>query len=438
MLGDGTAIVEMAQGQRARPRRPGPAGSARGEHPRDRRAHRRGDRGPGANEVIVGVGGSATTDGGLAAVRGARLVACRGVPVTVACDVTTAFTDAAVGLRAAEGRVRRTGRAPHPPARASSSASTAIAPVSTSPTLESAGAAGGLAGGLAAIGARLEPGFDVVAELVGLEDAFDGAELVVTGEGKLDVDELRRQGRGRRARAGGRCRRRPHAASSSGQVTDEAREEASVLGAVRCSRSPTACGTRARPSRARPCSSRKQRSSWLAAEPGIRSAREMRALSRRRGARARTSAAVRGDRDDRRAFRTSTSTRSGSKASVNRVSVVWSMSVSPARRNAVTRIDVACGPSSSSGRLRCSRTPRSTWAVAPSPTRATMSTRSPSSTPQPSTNGTASSTSRRPAYSPRGGWTNPASWGKSDREQGRASSSVTRPPPVGSPWSGRR
>ncbi len=54
-------------------------------------------------------------------------------------------------------------------------------------TIEGAGAAGGLAGGLAAIGAQLEPGFDVVAEAAGLEDALDGVELVVTGEGRLDA-----------------------------------------------------------------------------------------------------------------------------------------------------------------------------------------------------------------------------------------------------------
>ena len=54
-------------------------------------------------------------------------------------------------------------------------------------TLSGAGAAGGLAGGLAAIGAELEPGFDVVADAVGLDDALDGVDLVVTGEGKLDA-----------------------------------------------------------------------------------------------------------------------------------------------------------------------------------------------------------------------------------------------------------
>src|SRR4029079_3325009 len=53
--------------------------------------------------------------------------------------------------------------------------------------LAGSGAAGGLAGGLAAIGATLAPGFDVVAAAAGLEDALDDVELVITGEGKLDA-----------------------------------------------------------------------------------------------------------------------------------------------------------------------------------------------------------------------------------------------------------
>jgi len=50
-----------------------------------------------------------------------------------------------------------------------------------------AGAAGGLAAGLIAFcGAELRPGFDVVAEAVGLAERLRRADLVVTGEGRLD------------------------------------------------------------------------------------------------------------------------------------------------------------------------------------------------------------------------------------------------------------
>jgi glycerate kinase len=52
--------------------------------------------------------------------------------------------------------------------------------------LEGSGAAGGLAGGLAVAGARLVPGFDLVADEVDLHDRLEDADLVVTGEGFLD------------------------------------------------------------------------------------------------------------------------------------------------------------------------------------------------------------------------------------------------------------
>jgi glycerate kinase len=54
------------------------------------------------------------------------------------------------------------------------------------------GAAGGL--GFAAkafLGAQFKAGVEVVAELVGLEDAVEGADLVITGEGRFDAQTLR-------------------------------------------------------------------------------------------------------------------------------------------------------------------------------------------------------------------------------------------------------
>ena len=49
------------------------------------------------------------------------------------------------------------------------------------------GAAGGLAGGfIAAFGARVRPGVDMVLDAVGFDSALDGADLVITGEGRLD------------------------------------------------------------------------------------------------------------------------------------------------------------------------------------------------------------------------------------------------------------
>jgi len=52
--------------------------------------------------------------------------------------------------------------------------------------LSGAGAAGGLAGGLCAIGARLQSGFEILAEKADLDLHLAEASLCVTGEGKLD------------------------------------------------------------------------------------------------------------------------------------------------------------------------------------------------------------------------------------------------------------
>jgi len=54
--------------------------------------------------------------------------------------------------------------------------------------LPGAGAAGGLAAGLVAfLGAELRPGFDLIAEAAGLTDRLAYADLVLTGEGRLDT-----------------------------------------------------------------------------------------------------------------------------------------------------------------------------------------------------------------------------------------------------------
>ena len=54
-----------------------------------------------------------------------------------------------------------------------------------------AGAAGGLGFGLLSFcGAKINPGFEVVAEAVGLEDRMKNADLVITGEGSLDRQTL--------------------------------------------------------------------------------------------------------------------------------------------------------------------------------------------------------------------------------------------------------
>ncbi len=183
----------------------------------------------GARRVVVGVGGSATTDGGLAALE-ALGWSLGATPVTVACDVSTRFLDAARVFGPQKGAsdaqvallTRRLGQ---------------LADQYEQRTgvdvreLPGGGAAGGLAGGLAAIGAELDPGFDVVAGAAGLEAALDGIELVVTGEGRLDATSFEGKVVGgvlEWATDAGV----PHAAVVAGQVTAEARDEIALHAGV--------------------------------------------------------------------------------------------------------------------------------------------------------------------------------------------------------------
>ncbi len=54
--------------------------------------------------------------------------------------------------------------------------------------LPGAGAAGGLGAGLVAFaGGRLRPGTEIIIETTGLEDKIKGADLIITGEGAMDV-----------------------------------------------------------------------------------------------------------------------------------------------------------------------------------------------------------------------------------------------------------
>jgi glycerate kinase len=144
----------------------------------------------GAGRILVGCGGSATSDGGWGAVEaiGSPLALAQ-AQLVVACDVTTPFAEAAVVFGPQKGAT--------PPQVAALSARLADQGTRYRQrfgfdvgTLAGAGAAGGLAGGLAALGGRLVGGFDLVATLVGLEERLARADLVVTGEGHLDAPSL--------------------------------------------------------------------------------------------------------------------------------------------------------------------------------------------------------------------------------------------------------
>ena len=144
----------------------------------------------GAQRVLVAVGGSATTDGGLGALEALPSVArMAGVEMIVACDVRTAFVDAAAVYGPQKGAspvqvellTRRLRRLAQIYERDFGVDVT---------TLTGAGAAGGLAGGLASRGASLVNGFEVVAEEIDLGERILNAEVVVTGEGRYDATSL--------------------------------------------------------------------------------------------------------------------------------------------------------------------------------------------------------------------------------------------------------
>lgn len=144
----------------------------------------------GATRIIVCLGGSATTDGGLGALDAIRSPArLKAVDFVVACDVTTAFTDAArvfgpqKGATPAEVRLL-TNRLDQLAQRYLDTYGIDVT------TIEGAGAAGGLAGALAALGARLVPGFDMVADEVNLDERIVAADLVITGEGCFDATSV--------------------------------------------------------------------------------------------------------------------------------------------------------------------------------------------------------------------------------------------------------
>jgi len=141
----------------------------------------------GARVVYVGVGGSATTDGGAGAIqaieRGGGLGRAR---LVVLSDVRTPFEDAAQVFGPQKGAdaqdIRRLNKRLAALARR----------LDRDPRgVPMTGAAGGLSGGLwAAFGAELVPGAAFVLDEVDFDGRMRAARAVVTGEGKLDQQSL--------------------------------------------------------------------------------------------------------------------------------------------------------------------------------------------------------------------------------------------------------
>ena len=218
MLGDGrTAVIEMAAASGLALLRP------EERNPERTTTYGTGELilSAGAERIILGIGGSATTDGGLGCAQACgvrfemsdgtirttgqapltggdlanvrRTVIARSViggAIRVACDVDNPL----YGPRGAARVFRpQKGATPEQVERLDAGLRQLAAVVGEEDVarVPGAGAAGGLGFGLMAfLNARLQPGFEIVAEAVGLRERLAGADLVITGEGRLDESSL--------------------------------------------------------------------------------------------------------------------------------------------------------------------------------------------------------------------------------------------------------
>jgi glycerate 2-kinase len=171
----------------------------------------------GCTRVVVGVGGSACTDGGAGLLQalGARLTDSRGSeigpggagledlkridlsdvhPALTRCSIEVAC-DIRSPLLGADGPARmfaaQKGANPAAIERLERALEHLVAVVGPAgdgglAELPGAGAAGGCGFGLALIGARLMPGAKLVCDMLGLDAALAGATIAITGEGRLD------------------------------------------------------------------------------------------------------------------------------------------------------------------------------------------------------------------------------------------------------------
>ena len=133
----------------------------------------------GARELVVGLGGSATVDGGA----GLREVLQElPLPTTAACDVANPLLGAR-GAARAFGPQKGASPEDVEELERRLAAMEELRDVADEP---GAGSAGGLGAALAALGATLVPGVELVLEAVGFADRAVAADVVVTGEGEVD------------------------------------------------------------------------------------------------------------------------------------------------------------------------------------------------------------------------------------------------------------
>jgi glycerate 2-kinase len=141
----------------------------------------------GAEEIMVAVGGSATTDGGRGALE--ALDERGGVGdarIAVLCDVTTPWE------RCAEIYGPQKGADPEMVRRLTERLDAYAAELPRDPRgVAMTGAAGGLSGGLwAGLGAALEPGAPYVLDALRFDERLRGAAGVIAGEGRIDEQSV--------------------------------------------------------------------------------------------------------------------------------------------------------------------------------------------------------------------------------------------------------
>ena len=228
-----TAVVEAAQGCGRQLLDPTPA-TALAAHSAGVGHLVRHALAAGAEQVVVGLGGVACTDGGagMACALGARLLDGGGRPLPpgggsladlaqvdlaplqdlVGAATFVAATDVTNPLLGPDGAAAvygpQKGAGPDEVRRLEAGltrwAELTEGAAAVPRDHPGGGAAGGLGWGLLALlGATLRPGADLVMELVGMDEALSSADLVVTGEGKLDRQSTYGKGPVALARAAG-------------------------------------------------------------------------------------------------------------------------------------------------------------------------------------------------------------------------------------------
>jgi len=140
----------------------------------------------GAKRIIVGLGGSASTDGGLEALKAmGSLARYKGIELIAACDVRTDFLSSADSFAAQKGatatQIRFLNRRLQRLVQVYEEEYKVLVE-----EIPGGGAAGGLAGGLLVAGAKLVDGFDYIAQEIGLDEMILESDIVITGEGYLD------------------------------------------------------------------------------------------------------------------------------------------------------------------------------------------------------------------------------------------------------------